>query len=43
MKDEKNRSNWPEKYDTEDTIYNECVISIEEFPEYITNYKDIEH
>ena len=43
MKDEKNKANWPTKYDTEDTIYNECVISIKEFPEYITNYKDIEH
>lgn len=31
----------PRKHDTEDKIFNLCAVEIEEFTEFITNFKDI--
>lgn len=37
------KMNIPHKYNTEDSIFNQCVIGIPEFPQYITSYKDIKN
>ena len=33
----------PHKHNTEDSIFNQCVIGIPEFPQYITSYNDIKN
>ena len=40
--DEKNKITIPEKYDTEDKIFNLCDISSPKFTEYLTKFNDIE-
>lgn len=30
-----------DKFDAEDTIFNNCMTNFREFPEYITHYDDI--
>ena len=43
MKEKKEEVEIPVKHNTEDSIYNECIMGIEEFPQYITHYNDIMH
>ena len=33
----------PNKHNTEDSIFNQCVMGIPEFPQYITSYEDIKN
>ena len=42
MKNNNDKIHLPKKQNTEDTIFNHCVMGIAEFPKYITSYNDIE-
>ena len=42
MKNNNDKIHLPKKQNTEDTIFNHCIMGIAEFPQYITPYNDIE-